>query len=549
MRTSYKLSGIEPPDLVNFPNNVRKMYWQWVVDFGLKRKDKELSEGLDKDGKALKPILAETRKHRRSEMTPTGRGSPSAPPLTPGYQKSRTRSLLAGRAFTTHAEFFWLYDPHTGDSWGVILADQAKQGRNVFGLSPAGTAWVQAQALRKWNQWKAGNREVVERIAPQRQPVEIPQIGSYNFEHATWGIGATSGERFKPGQYTGGMTADEWEKYYRKEAKATIPGRPKKPYNVLLSHIWPEIKAATGKAPVGPPGVLKPKPTPRAKPLPIKVAAALPLKPPPVAPPPPKPIPLLAPTPLVRIDPTLPEFIEHRARIERGQQTAITQWAEKAGLTPEEYIARVGQSLQQVTDQSESYIRVSHDVLGSILGDKRFKNQFETGRSSAAFDTKARADVEAKSLGISEAAAAAQRPIYGYLSAPNFAAHDTPEETFVGWYGEVTIRLKPSVRARSSVTFGDSMNYRNSTQASMVSQVEPQSVQIGGPLWDQVHGAIFEGKGEVRPAIVKATRYIETQIHGGLPIDEIQDVVFREAPSEAVEALLKAKGIPWRVKE
>ena len=53
------------------------MYWQWVVDYGLRRKDKELAAGLDKDGNPLRPIAPETRKYRRSAMTPNGKGDPN----------------------------------------------------------------------------------------------------------------------------------------------------------------------------------------------------------------------------------------------------------------------------------------------------------------------------------------------------------------------------------------------------------------------------------------------------------------------------------------
>ena len=42
----YRIRGIEPPDLVKYPDSVKKMYWQWVVDLGLIAKDRELVRGL-----------------------------------------------------------------------------------------------------------------------------------------------------------------------------------------------------------------------------------------------------------------------------------------------------------------------------------------------------------------------------------------------------------------------------------------------------------------------------------------------------------------------
>ena len=121
-----------------------------------RRRGKEILAGLDKDGKPLKPISKETREHRKSAMSPSGKGDPNAPPLIPASQKSRTYSLLAGRALTTHAEFFWRYDTWTGESWGDILAYQRTQGRDVIGISVAAVAKVKAQSWAKWESWKQG---------------------------------------------------------------------------------------------------------------------------------------------------------------------------------------------------------------------------------------------------------------------------------------------------------------------------------------------------------------------------------------------------------
>lgn len=236
--TSYKIRGIAPPGLAEQPPAIRKMYWQWVVDYGLKRKDKELAAGLDKDGKPLRPITAQTRKYRRSAMTPSGKGSPSAPPLMSAYQLSRTRSLLAGRALTTHAEFYWRFDAFTGDSWGAVLAFQAASGRDVFGLSPAGVAWVKAQALRRWEAYRAGIRPAVAAKVPIRQAPSIPRVGTPPTQHATFGIGAKGREAIAQGRFTGGMSAAQWAAYFRQPARVRIPGRPGTSYNRLLGAIW-----------------------------------------------------------------------------------------------------------------------------------------------------------------------------------------------------------------------------------------------------------------------------------------------------------------------
>jgi hypothetical protein len=263
---SFKIRGIEPSDLATFPTGVKKQYWGWVVEFGLKRKDKELSQGLDKDGKPLRPITAKTRKYRRSAMTPSGKGSPTAPPLTPAYAKSRTRSLLDGRALSTHAEFFWRFDAFTGDQWGAVLEFQAKQGRDVFGLSDQGTRRVQQQALRRWEAHKAG-RPVKERQRAA-QPVYGEFVGRKPDATSEFGIG-TRGIGVH-----GGMTAAELRAHYTEERAVNIPGRPKQAYNRILAHVWggagPRAQVV-GKIAVKPPKpvpivqrvAMKPKPEPK----------------------------------------------------------------------------------------------------------------------------------------------------------------------------------------------------------------------------------------------------------------------------------------------
>lgn len=242
MPNGYKIRGIEPPDLKDYPPSVRKLYWSWVVELGIKAKIRDLSAGLDKDGKALKPIDEETRKHRKSEMTPSGKGSPDAPPLSPAYHKSRTQSLLSGRALSTHAEFFWRYDAWTGESWAEVLTYQIDQGRDVFGLSPKGTKWVKEYALKRWEAWKkAGKPSMPLATAPlssnRAQPVPLPKFGS--------------------------VGVDQFNAIFRGASPNAVPFRPAPraiPHsttgpgnNLLLGHVWGTAKGGA---------VSIPKPTP-----------------------------------------------------------------------------------------------------------------------------------------------------------------------------------------------------------------------------------------------------------------------------------------------
>lgn len=336
--TSYKLRGLEPPDLRAHPEDVRKQFWVWVVEFGIAAKVADIKAGLDKDGKPLRPITAKTRKYRRSAMTPSGKGDPNAPPLIPGHMKSRTISLLAGRAFSTHAEFHWRFDAWTGNEWGAILAIQARKGRDVIGLSKESTAKVKSRAWRRWADWKAG-RYPVHPVMPRAiAAVGVPQVGSYDMSHATFGIGVDDASKFATGQWTGGMTAPEWAAYFRQSAAAAIPGRPNPrvaphpdvgpKFNRLLAHAWNKAGPPPGVITIPKPGPKRPVPKPQKAAMAPKPAT----KPPPV--------------------PEVPRFGESKAKVYMDDDAAAAvrsifgrdmTHAELASLTgaPDDAVVRV----------------------------------------------------------------------------------------------------------------------------------------------------------------------------------------------------------------
>lgn len=186
----YAIAHVAPSGLTRAE---REAFYAHVVELGLARKDRELAAGLDKDGKPLRPITPETRKYRRSAMTPSGKGDPNAPPLTPAHERSRTRALLTGRAEDDRAYFWWRYDPLTYDSWAVILSYQREQGRDVFGLSKAGVAWVVAHATARIERARHGRPVAAAKVPIVRQaPARVAPAGSFRGV-VDWGIGHTPG--------------------------------------------------------------------------------------------------------------------------------------------------------------------------------------------------------------------------------------------------------------------------------------------------------------------------------------------------------------------
>jgi hypothetical protein len=200
----FSIYGLAPPDLTKFPQDVKMMFWHWILELSLRAKDRDLSKGLDKDGQPLRPISKYTRENRRSAMTASGKGDPSAPPLEPAWQRSRVRSLLTGREFPDHVELWWRFDPYTRDSFARILEYQKEQGRDVFGLSQQSLARVRAQAWERWNKWRTG--KYVEK-APKMLPSTILKIG----------------------EKRGALTYAERRAYVHGAARAAPLGRPMAP--------------------------------------------------------------------------------------------------------------------------------------------------------------------------------------------------------------------------------------------------------------------------------------------------------------------------------
>jgi hypothetical protein len=200
----YSIYGLEPPELYRYPQDVKLMYWHWVLELALRAKDRDLARGLDKNGEPLRPIAKVTRENRRSAMTASGKGDPSAPPLIPAWQRSRVRSLLTGREFKDHVEFWWKFDPYTRDSFARILEYQKEQGRDVFGLSQASIRRVRAQAWARWNKWRAGKYE--EKVREPLPSTILP-------------VGASRGA----------LTYAERRAYVHGAAPADLPGRARMP--------------------------------------------------------------------------------------------------------------------------------------------------------------------------------------------------------------------------------------------------------------------------------------------------------------------------------
>ena len=133
-----------------------------------------------------------------------------------------------------------------------------------------------------------------------------------------------------------------------------------------------------------------------------------------------------------------------------------------------------------------------------------------------------------------------QRPIYGYLSGTS--------EATTAQYGDVVLELKPAVRARTTFTFGDSLDV---TGRGMRPEVAGEPLTRPTALAAQVGtdplsiGSLADLRNPTQPFRI----YTEAQVHGGVALTDIQEVVFTNGviPSADVRAALEAAGISWRM--
>jgi len=208
----------------------------------------------------------------------------------------------------------------------------------------------------------------------------------------------------------------------------------------------------------------------------------------------------------------------------------------------EETVTAFEQNVQRIIDNADLMIRVSRvETLEKIIRD-RFKSQFETGTSSGLFDPELRSRIEQMLFGYDINLSPDQRPIYAYLGNKN----SDRDYDNVGHFGDISIRLKPEVRKRTTLTGGDSLLKFEDNDFLPPSRL------------DKVNAGSFFKEAEIRlsnGSLVKDSMqqgaqakdfddlsrklrvfYIEAQIHGQVRSSDIQEIAFfkGERPSRKV---------------
>jgi len=178
--------------------------------------------------------------------------------------------------------------------------------------------------------------------------------------------------------------------------------------------------------------------------------------------------------------------------------------------------------------ESDLAIQIEPRSLSKVMKDGRFKTQFETGTSGGLKDLDIRRYEELRRFGVPVDADDRLRPIYGHIQ------NSSRVNTTVDQYGSARVVLKQEVKERATYTTQDSLASQDIPFP--VTQPNTDYVRVDKWKWPPDYGQ----------------NYVETQIHGGLSIDDIAEVIFdTSAPSykEPTKTLLKQlddAAIPYR---
>ncbi len=187
------------------------------------------------------------------------------------------------------------------------------------------------------------------------------------------------------------------------------------------------------------------------------------------------------------------------------------------------------------------------DDLARALEDGRIKTQFETGKSHGSFDPDYRKEVESNVLGVPEDTPNVARPVYGfYASAQEAEKHMPKAQHSVMEYGgyredddKVVLIMRDSVHARTTFVARDSFGIEGELSTSPLNDVSGFSLTPRAAEIMSQPGAQFDR------VVSVYTNYSEIQIWDGLPVKDIERVVFSHAPSPEMEGRLKSYGIGW----
>jgi len=288
-------------------------------------------------------------------------------------------------------------------------------------------------------------------------------------------------------------------------------------------------------------------------------------------------------TPLELIDEALNSYSvgDAQARDPKGTSTG-GQWSSGggggSGMVSPEVISNVGSDLrsrvqaigfnekpkqsdinlvnQYIPENGQIIVVTTQDSLGPILeqGMKTAKELNTSTRDSYTIEQRTKWE---KTLFGDEAG----NPIYGFMGGDEDKTGSTIDKLQEMGYGGAVLTLNESVKEKSTLTFGDSLNSNvgyympeHGLSDKQLGEVFRPSVPF--PANDKTKAYEAFARSEWRTgATGKSMKskfklaYVEAQIWGGVSVSDIKSVEFRDkAPSAEIQSKLSSLNIPWSMK-
>jgi hypothetical protein len=197
--------------------------------------------------------------------------------------------------------------------------------------------------------------------------------------------------------------------------------------------------------------------------------------------------------------------------VERLRAHNLSQLDTIAGqfdMTPEEARRKAQAEIDKIMAEQNISIRRGLRGSRSIIGEGRFKTQFETGSSGGFFAPEVRETAERIGLGYTGKIAPSDRPVYGYVPTGSTAP---------AAYGAVEWRLKPDALHRATITLGDSLAQFEAGSLVGTPALNPRAEGWDGLLRDLLMEGIFDNP---------YSSYVEAQVQGGVTLDDVGGVTF-----------------------
>lgn len=245
--------------------------------------------------------------------------------------------------------------------------------------------------------------------------------------------------------------------------------------------------------------------------------------------------------------------------MDKSQSKWLEQHAKASGTTAEKLKADWTSEVQEMVAKAKVYIRMPPEVLDSVLTEGRYKSQFETNSSYGGdVQVDSRRGFEYHQMGVPKDIPDQERPVYGYAS--DREPHRQSKSPTGDWilpqgnhdstsgYGQVVVEYKDSIKDRSTITFGDSMNSAEETLPTPMRSPDYRSLSFA--VWgDEAPETPNEIKmGSVEGSATKEDySYAEVQIQRGASAKEIAKAWFPKTPNAKTQSLLEQRGILWEV--